>query len=337
MNAVVSTVPRGRVFIRGLIANTLARDDAQTYAERRWGVAQGERIAKAAVPAMIADPAGTAEARDFFALATEQSLLGRIAGLRRIAFNTRSLRQISGARGYWTGQGKPIPLSRSAMEDFTLAPLKVGAIVVSTKEAISFQGEVNEAAVQRDVLNAVAGALDQAFIDPTNAGTADEVPASVTESQIQLPSTGNAKRDIEAMFAAYGGSFRTAVVVMHPRTAVQIGLLDEQVGETKLTVMGGVLAGVPVVCSEYVPFESAGGTITLLDAGAIAYAARDFDMDMSGETTLVMSDDPESEPTLRVSMFQTNSIAWKAVATANWTVSGSARVVSIVGADYGVA
>ena len=124
----VNLVPAGRLFVRGLIAQTMAKENAEAYARNRWGVGQAAAIAKAAVPAILTnDPAGTPEGREFFALAVSQSLLGRIAGLRRVPFNVRALRQSSGIRGYWVGEGKPIPLSSSAMEGFTLAPLRVGS------------------------------------------------------------------------------------------------------------------------------------------------------------------------------------------------------------------
>jgi len=331
----VNLAPTGRTFVRGLIAQTMAKDNAEAYARNRWGVGLAGQIAKAAVPAMLAtDPAGTPEGREFFALAVAQSLLGRIAGLRRVPFNVRALRQTSGIRGYWVGEGKPIPLSSSAMEGFTLAPLRVGSIIVQTKEAVEAYGEVAEAALQRDLLTALTASLDDAFIDPSNAGTADEVPASVTNGGTQIASTGNAKTDIERLFAAYEGNYRTAVIAMHPLTAVQIGLLDAQVGDTKLGVQGGILAGVPVVCSESVPLDSSGAGITLLDAGSIAYAARDFELAVSGEASLQMADDPTDGATTQVSLFQTNCVAWKGIATANWEVQGSGRVVTITGANY---
>lgn len=330
----IQLAPRGRNFVRGAIAWSQAKGNAAAYAAQRWGTAQAEVIAKAAVPASVADPAGTAEAREFFALAVEQSLLGRIPGLRRVPFNTRSLLQLSGTFAGWVGEGKPIPVVTGVTDDFTLAPLKVGLIIAQTLEAVRTFGDVAEAALQRDLLRALSSALDLAFIDPTNAGVANESPASITYGATQIPSSGSAKRDIEALFAAYRGSYATAAIAMAPRTAVQIGLLDEQIGQTKLGVTGGILAGVPVYCSERIDFGSAGGTITLLDADAIAYGSRDFDMQTTGEAALQMRNDPVDGAAQLVSLFQTNTLAWRAIGTANWEVQGDGRVVSITGADY---
>lgn len=334
MSNAVQLAPRGRTFVRGAIAWSQAKHNAEAYALNRWGAALAPAIAKAAVPASVADAPGTPEAREFFALATEQALIGRIPGLRRVAFNTRSLVQLSGAVAGWVTEGKPIPVVRGVNDDFTLPALKVGSIIVQTSEAIRAAGNVAEAALQRDLLRAVSSALDMAFIDPSNAGSADESPASVTYGQTQIASTGSAKRDIEAMFGAYRGSYASAAVVMAPRTAVQIGLLAEQIGMTKLGVTGGTLAGVPVYCSEAMDFGSAGGTITLLDADAIAYGARDFDLETTDEAALQMRNDPVDGAAQLVSLFQANCTAWRAIGTANWEVQGDGRVVSITGADY---
>lgn len=330
---VVNLAPAGRTFVRGMIADALAKSNAAEFAAKRWGVAQADRIAKAAVPALNSNDIGIPEAREFFGLAIKQSLLGRVPGLRRISFNVRFVSQTAGATGYWVSQARPIPLSKPAIEGSTLNSLKVASIVCATKEAVTGMGEATEAGLQADLESAVANALDAAFITPTWAGAADESPASITYAQTQIASTGDARTDIEAMFNAYNGSYRSAVIVMHPKTAVQLGLLDAQLGETKLTVQGGVLSGVPVYCTEAVELDSSGGSITLFDASAVAYAARDLEAATTDQAALAMSDTPAS-PAEMVSLFQTNTIAWKALAEANWEVQGTGRVVTITGTDY---
>ena len=332
----VSLVPRGRTFVRGVIAHTMASANPDSYAANRWGHSHAQTIAKAAVPAIIAEPGGTPEAREFFGMAIEQSLLGRVPNLRRIGFNIPNLRQTTGARGYWVSEARPIPLSTAAMDRFTLLPLTVASIIVATKEAVMSMGEVQEAALQRDLLNAIAGAVDLAFIDPDNAGTPDQAPASITNAATQFPSTGIIRQDMRNLFDQYQGSMLTACIVMHPRTAVAIGVAASQLGETKLTVRCGVRMGVPVVCSEAVPFDSNGGSVTIFDAAAVAYAARDFDLSMSDEATLQMSDSPTFGSGDFVSLFQTNALAWRSTASANWEVNGTGNVVTMYSVSYGL-
>ena len=53
----------------------------------------------------------------------------------------------------------------------------------------------------------------------------------------------------------------------------------------------------------------------------------------SGVATLAMADDPGS-PAEMVSMFQTNTVALRAVVSANWTAVGTGGVVVVSGANY---
>lgn len=328
MSNAVSMARPGRTFVRGVIATALARGNAEGFAANRWGTTQAGRIAKAALPPMLQSGDGSPDAREFFAMATEQSLLGRLSNLRRIAFNVGTIRQSKRAAGHWVAEGSPIRVSSQDLQTYSLPPLKVASIVISTEEALQAWGEVSEAALQRDLLDTIALGIDRAFADPANAGEPGESPASVSSGGIQIASSGDVATDINALFDAYEGDFRAASIAMHPKTAVQIGLAPAGLGETKLTVQGGVLAGVPVVASEGVPF----GTIVLLDAGAIAYGARDFQMTTSNEAVLEVDDD--SDETQHVSLWQNNLVAWRAVGTANWSVHGTGRVVTITGADY---
>lgn len=327
--------PQGRTYVRALIARALAKSEFAEFAAQRWGAGQADRIAKASVPATNSDEIGTPESREFFGLAIQQSLLGRIAGLRRVPFNTRFTRQTGGAQAYWVGESNPIPLSKQSVMGSALPGLKVAGIVCATKEAVQAMGEVVEAALQADLQNAIAATLDTTFISPAWAGVADQAPASITYGQTEIPSSGDPKQDIIALLAAYTGNLRSAVIVMHPRTAVVLGLLEEPLGETKLSVQGGVIAGIPTLCTEAVPFDTNGGSITILDASAIAYGARDLLMSVATHASLAMSDDPQS-PAEQVNLWQTNTIAWKVVAEANWEVQGTGRVVTIPDVDYAV-
>lgn len=331
--------PEGRTFVRSLIARTLHSNDLVGYASQRWGVAAATGIQKAAMSAIATGDVGSPESREFFSLAVQESLLGRIQGIRRVPFNIRFTRQTAATAGHWVAEGAAIPLSKSAVLGGALPSMKVAALTTATREALEAMGEVTEAALQRDLVDAVAGALDATFINPAWAGNPGESPASVTSGGIQIASTGDVRQDVEALFRSFGGNLRRAYIVMNPLTAVQIGLVDAQVGDTKLGVNGGVLAGVPVLCSEHVPFDSDGGSITLLDASAIAYAARDIDFSVATEATLEMADDPTNNsvvPTATdvVNLWQTNTVAWKVYAEANWAAQGTGKVVTITGVDY---
>ena len=56
-------------------------------------------------------------------------------------------------------------------------------------------------------------------------------------------------------------------------------------------------------------------------------------MDKSSDTTLIMSDNPESAGAL-VGMFQTDTVAFKTLVYANWENQRPGGVAVITGADY---
>lgn len=341
------SVPAGRTFIRSVILNALVGangEDRERFAAGRWGLETGERIVKAAVPAFsVANPESVQAAREFFALVAEASLLGRIANLRRVPFNVRMLAMTGGAQGYWVAEGKPAPVSRQSVEGSVLSPMKVRAIVCATKESMMAVGDIAENVFQADMVRAVTGVVDTSFIDPDNAGVSGESPASVSYGGTKIPSAGSnadgLREDIRALFAAYEGDLTAAVLITDPRTALDISLLPDVLGQTELTIHGGQLFGVPTVTSAGSPLTTAGGSITLVDASSVATANEGVEMRVSEEATLQMLDNPtnasiDGTATTMVSMFQTDSVALSATIHANWQVQGDGRVVTITGASY---
>src|SRR5690606_22560613 len=83
---------------------------------------------------------------------------------------------------------------------------------------------------------------------------------------------------------------------------------------------GGSLFGLPVIDSQYVP----DGTVVLVNASDIYFADEGgVAVDMSREASLEMADNPSHDsdtpaPAELVSMFQTNSVAFRAERTLNW-------------------
>src|SRR3546814_17796839 len=91
-------------------------------------------------------------------------------GLRRVPFSTRFAQQTVRGVGSWVAEGSAIPLHRAAVQGSSLAGLKVAAITVTTKESLEAMGKVTEAALQRDLVDSVYGALDVTFAMGRAAG-----------------------------------------------------------------------------------------------------------------------------------------------------------------------
>jgi hypothetical protein len=160
------------------------------------------------------------------------------------------------------------------------------------------------------------------------------VPASITNGAPSVASVGSLREDLQALFALYEGDPETAALAMSPRSALQIGLLPGPLGNTDLTTTGGTLFGLPVATSSALAGDSNGATIALIDRRGIAYGLETFDIVQSMEADLIMSDDPPDGPAEMVSMFQSNTVAYKATSGTAWENQREGGVVLLTGVDY---
>lgn len=326
-----------RTLVRGLIARHCVgnsdQDALMAFARRAWPREDENAITKAAVGAIANDGTWDRFVSDFLQDVRQRSVLGRM-GFRRLPFYVRTLKSTQGARGYFVGEGKPIPLSKPTITGSRLEPLRAASIICLTRESLMNTSPLVEAALQEDLTAAVAGVIDQMLLDPSNAGVTDETPASITNGAPSVASTGQLREDLQALFALYEGDPETAALAMSPRNALQIGLMPGPLGNTDLTTTGGTLFGLPVATSSALAGDSDGDTIALIDRRGIAYGLETFDIVQSSETSLAMSDDPPDGPTEMVSMFQTGTVAYKATSNANWESQRSGGVVLLTGVDY---
>src|SRR5690606_33504750 len=130
--------------------------------------------------------------------------------------------------------------------------------------------------VGASLAQSTASVIDAAFLDPSNDGSGP-APRSITHTDssggaIQIASAGDARTDFEAMLAAYQGDLSRAALVMHPTTAVSLAFSVRDWGDTSIGIQGGRILGIPTLCSESAPVDSAGAAITLLDVGGLAAA-----------------------------------------------------------------
>src|SRR5690606_18457004 len=117
----------------------LAHDTALAVATERWGAASGQAVAKAVDAITAGTVTETVAAREFMGLVSEQSVIGRLSGLRRVPFRTRMLAVTAGATGYWVSEAAPKPVSGITLAGSSLEPLKLASIIVVTKEALDAQ------------------------------------------------------------------------------------------------------------------------------------------------------------------------------------------------------
>ncbi len=277
---------------------------------------------------------------------------GNVPGLRNVPFRTPLIGQTGGGQAYWVGEGKPKPLTAFDFERRTLDELKVATITVVTEELIRKASPSADAILRDALAAAVAERIDVDFINPAKSASAGVSPASITNGVSAIASTGNdadaIREDIRALwgtFIAANNTPTTAVYVMSSMTALALSLLRNPLGQREfdgITMNGGMLDGVPVITSEYFAPVSAGGFVALVNASDIYFADEGGVMvDVSREASLQMLDNPtnassDGTATSMVSMWQTNSVAFRAERILNWAKRRTSAVAVLDEVNWGL-
>lgn len=293
-------------------------------------------------------------AQDFIEFLRPQTILGRIPGLRMVPFKVRVPRQTGGGTASWVGEGKAKPLTSLAFDTVTLDFTKIATIAVLTDEVVRLSTPSAEAIVRDQLAAAIIQQMDSDFIDPSNAGTANVKPASITNGVTATASSGNAEANVRADILSVFQPWITnnvtpsnAVWIMSATTALGLSLMVNSLGQPSfpgISMNGGTFQGLPVIVSESagVVNGSAGGHVVVLlnardimvaDDGTVA-------VDASREASLEMSDAPSSSAATGtgaslVSMFQTNSLAIRAERWVNWVKARSTAVQYLASVNWG--
>jgi HK97 family phage major capsid protein len=298
-------------------------------------------------------------ASEFIEYLRPMTVIGRIPGLRRVPFNVRIPRQTAGASAYWVGEGQPKPVTNLAFDYILLRWTKLANIAVLTDEVIRFSNPAIDTLVRDDLAAAIVQQQDTDFLDPSNSGSTDVKPASITNGVTPVASSGATADDARADAVAVMNKFAAAnipagglVWVMNETTAMVLSAMLTALGVPYfpgITASGGTWMGFPVVTSQV---AAAAGSplvsnIVLLRPQDI-FLADDgqVQIDVSNEASLQMLDNPTnasasgspSAPTATslVSLWQTNSTAVRAERFINWQKARSASVKYISGEAYAV-
>lgn len=334
-------------YAKALVVNNGDTLSARAFAEsQRWDDTPGTVFAlKSAVDAMSSsnsDPIASLRpvAREFLAVVRSQSVLGRLQGLRRVPENVSMLKVSSGPSVHWVGEGKAAPVSAMSMERETLQFSKIIAIVVVTSELMMKTGEIADIALAQELVAAVAAFEDAAFLNPDTAATTDN-PASICNGAPSSDSTGSTAAAVRADLKTLIGNFTAgqdvalerAVIVMHPRSALHLSLLEGTAGGQafpNMGVRGGSIAGIPVLTS---------GACTLTGSPSETFAALIdpmqvmFAEDGGAEVQVVqhgsvqLSDAPSSTASTQLSLWQSGLRALRVKLPVVWKRTGGVAVL----------
>ena len=288
---------------------------------------------------------------DFVEFLRPMTILGRfgvggVPALRNIPFRVPLISQTSGGDAYWVGEGKPKPLTKFDGARTTLEPLKVATIAVLTEEVIRDSSPSAEAWVRDQLGAAVAARLDVDFIDPAKSAVSGVSPASILNLAPSVVSTGTdadaVRLDVRAVFQKFidaNNPPMSGVWVMSATNALALSLLLNPLGQREfpgISMMGGTFEGLPVIVSQYI-----GDVVALVNASDIYLGDEGgLAIDLSREASLQMLDNPTNDSvtptaTSMVSMFQTNSVAFRAERTINWARRRSQSVAYLSSVEWG--
>lgn len=293
-------------------------------------------------------------ANEFIEFLRPMTIIGKIPNFARVPFNIRVGGLSGSPSAYWVGQGKPIPMSRGTTTSVSLGIAKAAGLVAIDEELARLSTPSAELMVRDELARAIVQFLDLQFIDPNNGGQTNISPASMTYGVTPTTPSGTTyaamRTDLQAMMETPIDAYLNlaeSVWIMSASLALKLSMmvnaLDQKVNP-ELSVTGGRFQGLPVVVSQAA--QIAGSPqyndilillhpqqVFLADEGQIAVS-------VSQETAIQMDDAPTNQSTATstgttvVSMFQTNSMAIKAVRFINWTKKRSTAAQWITAANY---
>jgi len=351
---------KGQAYTRMLIAKALGQVEEISplvIAEKRWGKTNPTlvRLIKASVAGggsgsgewgaelVSADSRFTG---DFIEFLYSKTVYDRLP-LRQVPANVTIKGQDGTATGYWVGESKPIPVSKSDFSSVNLTPLKVGAISVVSNELLRDSSPAAEQFVRDAIVQASSQRIDSTFLSAA-AASAGVSPAGILNGVSGGNTAGNDSAGLRADIKTLYASFITAknasglVLVMNPALAKAIQLMINTLGQQEfpgISQDGGTLLGDPVFTGDNV----ASNDFILLKPSDI-YRIGDLgvQVSVSREATIEMADDPAgasdtpvAQANFPVSMWQTESTAFKVVRPINFAKRRADVVQFITDADYG--
>jgi len=296
--------------------------------------------------------------QEFLEFVRPLTIVGRLTGATRVEFLKPVGVQTGGGEGYWVGEGIAKPLTSLAASITRLPPTKVANIIAVTEEWLKYASANNDRRIRDSMAGALQQRLDEDFVDPTVTLSAGVRPASITQGAATQAATGTGDHaDIITDFKflmntiSVQGIRRSPVLIVDSATALALGMMINTFGQKvfpDMSMTGGTfLAGVQVIVSDSVPHASAGGTAILVNAPEILIADEGgFDIAMSRDASLLMTDtDPQTDMSsvpvngsaAMVSMFQTNSVAFRAERAIGWLRARSTAVAYVTAVNWGAA
>lgn len=282
---------------------------------------------------------------DFVEYLTEATIFDKLA-LREVPANVVIKGQDGIGTGYWVGESKPIPASAMDFNSVELKYKKVAALAVVSNELLRESSPAAEALVRDALVKASAQRIDTTFLSDA-AASAGVSPAGMLNGLSAISSSGvggnGLVNDIAALKAVFIAALNSGNLnfVMNKSLASQISLLRNDLGQWEFPTInedGGTLVGTPVVTGDNVNAAhlillKPGDIWKIGDRGVQVSISRDATIEQDSAPTGA-SDTPVAQSATPVSMFQTESTAFKIVRPMDFAKRRASAVAYVGDADY---
>jgi HK97 family phage prohead protease len=281
-----------------------------------------------------------------------QTILGRfgtggVPSLNVVGWRQPLISQTAGGAAYWVGEGAAKPVTKFDFSRATLPPTKLASICVLSMEHIRDSSPKSDVIVRDQLAAVVSAEQDTAFILPSNSGTTNIKPKSITNGASTIASGGTDQasiildvRSLMAKFTSQNNPPTSGVWIMNSINASALGTMINPLGQPSFPTMtdfsGGTLYMMPVIVS-----DSVTNIVVLVNAKDIFMAQDDgIQIDASDQVSLQMDDAPTNSSatptaTTLVSMWQTNSVAFRAEHSIGWVRGRTSAVAYLTGVNWG--
>ncbi len=351
---------QGQSFVRGVIAKALARSEGRSpgqVAEERWGKSNPTlvNVIKAGIAGGGSGSgewgaelvqADTRYTGDFIEYLYGKTLFDQL-GLREVPANVVIKGQDGTATANWVGESKSIPVSLQDYSTVSLTPLKVAAISVASKELLADSSPSAEMLIRDSLANASAQKVDGTFFS-TSAVSSGVSPAGILNGVAGFNSYGPTIEGVIGDIKRLVGVFQTArnasglVLVTTPALATSLGLMLNALSQDAfpgITGEGGTLRGFRVYAGDNVP---SGALIMMKPSDIYRIGDMGVTVSVSDVATIEQdgapqgaSDTPTAASATLMSMFGTESVAFKVVRRVNFAKRRTSAVAYVDNADYG--
>jgi hypothetical protein len=350
----------GQNYVRSIIAKAMANalnDSPVAIAQHRWGKSNPTlvRLIKAGVAgggsgsgewgAELVN-ADTRYTGDFLTYLYSQTVYDRLP-LRNVPAHVMIKGQDGQGTGYWVGESKPIPATTADFMNVSLTPLKVAALAVVSNEWMRDSDPSGEMLVRDALVQASSQRVDTTFLSAT-AASAGVSPAGLLNGLSGIACSGTdaaaLRADIMSLYTPFLAAKNASGIhlVMTPSLAKALSLLVNALGQTEFPTLnagGGTLLGDPVVTGENV---TSGNLIAIKPSDIYRIGDTGIQVSMSREAMIEQdsapsgaTDTPVAGTAYMVSMFQSESTAFKVVRSINFAKRRASAVAFIQDAEYG--